>query len=138
MEVTRDVITDLLPLYQSGEASDDTRALVQAFLEQDPEFAKLVKAGALVTLPPAMPGALSEETEMKALAATKLELKRRSLFMATALLFSGLTVAIAVEPTGVRWLWADSPIVAVVMLIVAVISWTAFFATRRRLKAAGW
>ena len=137
MQVTRDVITDLLPLYLAGEASEDTRALVQVFLEQDPEFAQWVKAGAQVTLPLAIPTSISEETEMKSLAETKRQLKRRSLLMSAALLFSGLTVAFTIEPTGVRWLWADSPAMAVVMLVVAVISWVGFFTTRWRLKATG-
>jgi hypothetical protein len=37
---TRDVVSDLWPLYAAGEASDDTRALVEAFLGQDAEFAE--------------------------------------------------------------------------------------------------
>ena len=41
MNVTRDVITDLLPLYFSGEASDDSRTMVEEFFRQDPEFAHL-------------------------------------------------------------------------------------------------
>ena len=43
MNVTRDVITDLWPVYASGEASPDTRALVEAFLQGDPEFARLIQ-----------------------------------------------------------------------------------------------
>jgi hypothetical protein len=39
LEVTRDVVADLWPLYESGEASMDTRALVDAFLSEDPPFA---------------------------------------------------------------------------------------------------
>ena len=31
MKVTRDVVTDLLPLYLAGDASEDTRALVEKF-----------------------------------------------------------------------------------------------------------
>jgi hypothetical protein len=41
MNVTRDVVLDLLPLYLAGEASEDTQNLVQAYLEQDPDLAKL-------------------------------------------------------------------------------------------------
>lgn len=42
MKVTRDVIYDLLPGYFSGEISPDTRALVDEFLQQDPEFSKML------------------------------------------------------------------------------------------------
>jgi hypothetical protein len=36
MKVTREVIYDLLPSYFAGDASDDTRALVEAYFETDP------------------------------------------------------------------------------------------------------
>ena len=39
MNVTRDVIYDLLPGYFAGDLSPDTRVLVDEFLAQDPEFA---------------------------------------------------------------------------------------------------
>ena len=41
MKVTRDVIYDLLPSYFAGDASDDTRALVEAYFETDPEFGRM-------------------------------------------------------------------------------------------------
>jgi hypothetical protein len=40
---TRDVVVDLWPLYVSGEASADTRALVEAFLAQDPELGERLR-----------------------------------------------------------------------------------------------
>ena len=43
MRVTRDVIYDLLPGYFAGELSPDTRALVDEFLEQDPEFRRMME-----------------------------------------------------------------------------------------------
>lgn len=43
-EVTRDVVNDLWPLYASAEASADSRALVDAYLAHDGEFAALLKA----------------------------------------------------------------------------------------------
>jgi anti-sigma factor RsiW len=43
MNVTRDVIYDLLPGYFSGDISPDTKALVDEFLRQDPEFSKMME-----------------------------------------------------------------------------------------------
>jgi anti-sigma factor RsiW len=43
MNVTRDVIYDLLPAYFSGDISPDTKALVDEFLRQDPEFSKMME-----------------------------------------------------------------------------------------------
>ena len=42
MNVTRDVIYDLLPGYFSGDLSPDTKALVEEFLRQDPEFSRMM------------------------------------------------------------------------------------------------
>jgi anti-sigma factor RsiW len=43
MNVTRNVIFDLLPAYFSGEASAETRALVEEFFATDPEFARMAE-----------------------------------------------------------------------------------------------
>lgn len=43
-EVTRDVVSDLWPLCRSGDASVDSRALIETFLAQDDAFAGMLKA----------------------------------------------------------------------------------------------
>jgi hypothetical protein len=43
MKVTRDVIIDLLPLYVAGEVSEDTRKLVEGFLDQDEDLKRLAE-----------------------------------------------------------------------------------------------
>ena len=43
MNVTREVIYDLLPGYFSGDISPDTRALVDEFLRRDPEFSRMLE-----------------------------------------------------------------------------------------------
>lgn len=43
MNVTRDVILDVWPLYEANEVSADTRALVDGFLAKDPEFSRLLQ-----------------------------------------------------------------------------------------------
>ena len=48
MKITRDVIIDLLPLYFSGEASTDTKELVKAYFDQNPEFAEEAKKSSFV------------------------------------------------------------------------------------------
>lgn len=42
-EITPDVIQDLLPLYQAGEVSADTTALVEAYLKTNPELAEIAR-----------------------------------------------------------------------------------------------
>ena len=43
MQVTRDIVIDLMPLYQSGEASADTRAAIEEFLRHEPGLKRLVE-----------------------------------------------------------------------------------------------
>lgn len=44
VEISRDVVLDLWSLCRSGEASEDSRALVDAVLKQDPSLASGLKA----------------------------------------------------------------------------------------------
>jgi hypothetical protein len=67
MEITRNVILDILPLYLAGEVSPDTRALVEKYLETDPELAELAhKQKSAMGLPGNIPIPLTEEDMLKA------------------------------------------------------------------------
>ena len=71
MEVTKNVILDLLPLYLAGEVSEDTRLLVQDYLAGDEELAALEKQSDLMQLPGDIPVPLTDEDKMKAYRKTK-------------------------------------------------------------------
>jgi anti-sigma factor RsiW len=43
--VTEDVVRDLLPLYFDGEASADSRAIVESWFARDPAFARAARRG---------------------------------------------------------------------------------------------
>ena len=43
MKISRDVIYDLLPGFFAGEASPDTRALIQEYFNPDPEFRQMAE-----------------------------------------------------------------------------------------------
>lgn len=66
MEITRNVILDLLPLYLAGEASEDTRKLIEERMETDPEFSELVTKTELGELPGDIPIPLTKEDRMEA------------------------------------------------------------------------
>ena len=66
MEITRNVILDLLPLYAANEVSADTRALIEKYLETDPELANVAKQLAVLEKPEDIPVPLSQENEVKA------------------------------------------------------------------------
>jgi anti-sigma factor RsiW len=64
MNVTREVIYDLLPAYFAGDVSDDTRALVEEYFESDPEFGRMAaRFKTLVGERQHQPSAEADETE---------------------------------------------------------------------------
>lgn len=65
MEVTRNVILDLLPLYLAGETSADTAALVESYLKVDPELERLAEHATSKGLAE-IPVPLSKEAAMEA------------------------------------------------------------------------
>jgi hypothetical protein len=66
MNITRNVILDLLPLYLADEVSADTRALVEKYLETDSELANVAKKLSAVEKPGYIPVPLSQDDKMKA------------------------------------------------------------------------
>lgn len=135
MKITRDVITDLLPVYLAGEASQDTRALVKEFLKEDPEFAKLIAeqetplAQSSINIP--------KETEMQTLIKTKKLLAQRSWYMGLAIFFTLLPASVRGDSEGIYWLWEGTPIVPIISLIIAIVMWIMYARTNHRLNGSG-
>jgi anti-sigma factor RsiW len=89
MEITPNVILDLLPLYVADEVSADTRALVEEYLETDPELADMAQDWAKREFPGDIPVPLTKEDAMEAYREA-----RRLMFLRTVIL--GITIAITV------------------------------------------
>ena len=70
MNVTKDVVLDLLPVYLAGESSADTRALVEEYLKEEPELAERVRKQWTQVLGSAPPSALPLDLELRALQRT--------------------------------------------------------------------
>ncbi|RIK29149.1 MAG: hypothetical protein DCC56_13680 [Anaerolineae bacterium] len=135
MKITRDVVTDLLPVYLAGEASADTRALVEEFLKQNPEFAKLI---AKEERPLAQPSIqLQKETEMKTLEQTKKLLAKRSWYMGFAIFFTVLPLSIRGNEQGIYWMWAGDPMIPITSVAVAVFMWFLYARTNHKLNGSG-
>jgi len=66
MNITRNVILDLLPLYAAGEVSTDTRALVEKYLETDPDLANVARQMGSLEKPKEIPVTLSQEVKLAA------------------------------------------------------------------------
>jgi len=87
MNVTREVVTDLLPIYFSGEASGDTKILVEDYFRQDPDFERITHIAAipLETLRARAPIAAGSEKEKRDLERIRWGLRRRQWLFAGGL-----------------------------------------------------
>lgn len=79
MNVTQGVISDLLPVYFSGEASNDTKSLVEDYFRQNPDFERLARSAGtpLETLRAAPPVAAGSEKERHDFESIRCGLNRR-------------------------------------------------------------
>lgn len=133
MNVTRDVVKDLLTVYLSGDASRDTRALVEEWLRTDPELARLAERAGTLDLPAAAPPTL----EKKALEATKTLLRWRMILLGTAIYVTTLPLTITFDRNGYRGLLVDNWPERFVIFAIALALWYAFWRFTRRLRVAG-
>jgi hypothetical protein len=123
MKITRDVVTDLWPLYLSSEASADTRALVDEFLRQDPEFARLIRANKTAEILEPIPMVVAPDLEMMAFIKTrKAFFHRLPGFLFFAMLFSCMAFGRIVSDTS----WDVSPRNFAITAAIAGVFWIAF------------
>lgn len=137
MNVTREIVKDLLPLYAAGEACEDSRAAVEEWLRNDPELARLAAALA-DDAPPPLTAGMPQASGKAALASTKALLQRRAWLLALALLFTGLPGSFVFEDGSLRFLMLrDAPLVSAISLAIALCLWIAFARVVRRLRVTG-
>jgi len=122
IDITRPVVSDLWPLYVSGEAHADTKALVDAFLASDREFAQELHASAGVVLEAGPGPALSAEHELNTLARIRRRLWGPAWALQLAMVFSMLAFGRIVSDTS----WDVSPRNFIVMASMAAAFWITF------------
>ena len=137
MNITREIVKDLLPLYAAGEASEETRAAVEEWLRADPELARVVRElRDEFALPPAT--GMTQTSGQAVLAQTKALLRRRSWLLAVALLFTAMPLSFAWDSSGLRFfMLRDAPLMSAMSLAMAVGLWIAFGMVTRRLRVTG-
>ena len=118
--VTRDIINDLWPLYTAGEASPDSRALVEAYLREDPEYARTLAEMAAQRFPEAP--ALASDHELQTLTRIKRRLTGPLPLLNLALVFSCLAFGRLVSDTS----FDVSPRRFIATAVVALCFWAAF------------
>jgi hypothetical protein len=142
MKITQNVIMDLLPVYHSGEASPDTRNLIEEFLRQNPGFSSVVESqkrefdGQHELLESV--DAPSADHELRTLARTRWLMERQKWQMALALMLTGFPFSFFVSSGHLTFIIVrDQPMLAVAAWFGAAILWILYFLTRRRLRATG-
>ena len=132
MKITRDVVIDLLPVYVSGEASADTRELVDEYLASDPELARSIRDDPDLALGSSVPAPLSKDHEMQTFTRTKRALLLRDWPLFFAILFSSFAFGRIVSDTS----YDVSPKNFVVTAALAALFWIVFLVRLvRRLRA---
>jgi anti-sigma factor RsiW len=129
MNITREVIIDLWSVYTAGEASPDTRAIVEEFLKQDTEFARLlqekVDEDLLMSAVPSLP----PDREAQALNQTKRQLHGWDWSLILWLMsfsFTAQAFGRIIADTS----WDVSPRNFIIMAMIAAGFWCAYFMRR--------
>ena len=130
LNVTRDVVADLWPIYESGEATADTRALVDAFLAGDAEFASTLRAAAKVQTPAVE---LEPEAKLAALKRTR-DLVRGNAWLRGVRLFALVMTVFAFGRILSDTTWDVSPRLFIIDAVAAVISWTIYIVLLNRYR----
>jgi hypothetical protein len=138
MNVTREVVTDLLPIYFSNEASADTKVLVEDYFRQDPDFERIARSAAtpLETLRAAAPIAASSEKEKRYLQSVLWGLRRRTWLFGVSLFLTLVPLSLDFTRGNVVLLTLrGNPWHAAFDWSLAAVLWFLYFARLRRRTA---
>jgi predicted anti-sigma-YlaC factor YlaD len=142
MNISHEVILDLLPVYLAGEASPATRALVESYLSEHAAFAEQVRrqqADDFGEFARSAPTALPPDLELRTLHRTRTLLRwQRWLFgFGIGLTTSGLASEFSFNSPGLtnaHFLLRDYPGTMVPLVLLGVACWVAYFSIGRRLR----
>ena len=136
MNISKDIIYDLFPLYAADECSVDSRAIVDEYLAQHPREADELRramSGSLSAVSP-LPNKLSEMTSLKQ---SRKRLQLQSLLMGIAIFLTLTPFAFFHVDGKMNWLFAKSPASAGIYLACGAVCWMAYFVLRQKSPLSG-
>ena len=139
MEVNREIIIDLLPVYFSGEASASTRTLMEDYFRDDPEFERIARnANRSVDSLKIEAISPNAEKEKQSLMRTRDHLRARNIWMGFAIAYCLFPFSFAFTDNHLTWfMLRDSPRAAIMFATFGIVCWAMFFVHNRRIKKAG-
>ena len=135
MSITRDVVKDLVTVYLAGEASADTRSLVEDWLPSDPALASPVERSRGLELPAV--AAPEPTAEKRAFDRTRRRLRGRGIVLGAAIYFSTLPLTVTFGSDGFHGLLLEDWPARAVALAVAAALWVVYSRMSCRLGASG-
>jgi hypothetical protein len=136
VNISRDIVKDLIPVYLAGDASADTRAVVESYLKTDPELASDVRAARDTSL--GLPATRPPTAEKQALETTRHLIKSRTSTLVVAMVFTMLPLTFVFHGTTITFfLIRDAPIIGIAWWVTAAIMWIWHLMIRRRLHVSG-
>jgi hypothetical protein len=141
MNVTREVILDLLPVYLSGEASLATRALVEDYLKQDTELAQRIRLQWADNFAKAVPSALPPDLELRSLRRTRSLIGWQRWLFGFGIFFAAISLSnqLSFEDghiTDFHFFLRDYPGDFGICVVLGIACWIAYFSIRRRLRTS--
>ena len=128
MQLSEDIIVDLLPSYFAGEASPATRVIVDDYFHAHPRFAHAMRASQQVGLPhdPVT------DSGKEVMQAVRRRLKSRAMLLALALFCSVSPFTFIIQEGVLTYaMWRDSPVGALCYTTLAVFAWGALWKVDR-------
>jgi hypothetical protein len=134
MNVTKDIINDLIPLYAANECSADTRALVEEYLRQNPHQAEELRGIINTPVAGVVPPAKGLD-EAGAFRETRRRLRRRSWLVAIAISFSLAPLSFFWDGERTWWMLRDARGSALVYATLGLVFWIIYATHRRRSRS---
>jgi hypothetical protein len=142
MNVTREVILDLLPVYLAGEASPATRALVEEYMEQDKELAQRIRVQWADSLTKITPPTLPPDLELRSLHRTRALLGWQKWLFGLGIAFTALSLTSEISFQGghvreFHFLMRDFPAQFGSFAVLGIVCWIGYYSIRRHLRTPG-
>jgi hypothetical protein len=134
MNVTKDIIDDLIPLYAANECSADTRALVEEYLHRNPQRAEDVRRIMGTHGPGPVPPAQGLD-EVRAFREARRRLRYRSSLMALAIFFSLAPFSFFSIDGRTWWMLRDATRGAVIYAAIGGVLWILHAVSRHQSRS---